>query len=125
MSVISNNEVVTIVYDFIKTAIMILDLSKFSVDDPAYKRFEKTVRAVHEEIHKNQNKDDIKIVKLDQLLQDIFNKLSISDLSDLDSITDELLEALKKAQEINDENERLAQQYGNNYAFVKTYQDAC
>ena len=124
MNVISNDEVITILYDFIKTAIMILDLGKFTADDPAYKRFEKTVRAVHDEIQKNKNKDDIKVVKLDQLLQDIFNKLSISDLSDLDAITDELLEALKKAQEINDENERLASQYGNNYAFVKTYQDA-
>ena len=124
MNVISNDEVVTILYDFIKTAIMILDLGKFTTDHPAYHRFEKTVRAVHEEIQKNKNKSDIKVMKLDQLLQEIFNKLSISDLSDLDSITDELLEALKQAQDINYENERLAQQYGNNYAFVKTYQDA-
>ncbi len=124
MNVISNDEVVTILYDFIKTAIMILDLGKFTTDHPAYHRFEKTVRAVHEEIQRNKNKSDIKVMKLDQLLQEIFNKLSISDLSDLDSITDELLEALKQAQDINYENERLAQQYGNNYAFVKTYQDA-
>lgn len=124
MNVISNDEVVTILYDFIKTAIMILDLGKFTTDHPAYYRFEKTVRAVHEEIQKNKNKSDVKVMKLDQLLQEIFNKLSISDLSDLDSITDELLEALKQAQDINYENERLAGQYGNNYAFVKTYQDA-
>ena len=124
MNVISNDEVVTILYDFIKTAIMILDLGKFTTDHPAYHRFEKTVRAVHEEIQRNKNKSDIKVMKLDQLLQEIFNKLSISDLSDLDSITDELLEALKQAQDINYENERLAGQYGNNYAFVKTYQDA-
>lgn len=124
MNVISNDEVVTILYDFIKTAIMILDLGKFTTDHPVYHRFEKTVRAVHEEIQKNKNKSDVKVMKLDQLLQEIFNKLSISDLSDLDSITDELLEALKQAQNINYENERLAQQYGNNYAFVKTYQDA-
>lgn len=124
MNVISNDEVVTILYDFIKTAIMILDLGKFTSDSPEYQRFEKTVRAVHDEIQKNKNKDDIKVMKLDQLLQEIFNKLSISDLSDLDSITDELLEALKQAQDINDENTRLAKQYGDNYAFVKTYQDA-
>jgi type I restriction enzyme R subunit len=124
MNVISNDEVVTILYDFIKTKITILDLSKFSTDTPTYERFEKAVRAVHDEIQKNKNKDDIKVMKLDQLLQEIFNKLSISDLSDLDSITDELLEALKQAQEINSENERLAHQYGDNYAFVKTYQDA-
>lgn len=124
MNVISNDEVVTILYDFIKTAIMILDLGKFTPDSPEYQRFEKTVRAVHDEISRNKNKGDIKVMKLDQLLQEIFNKLSISDLSDLDSITDELLEALKQAQNINYENERLASRYGNNFAFVKTYQDA-
>ena len=124
MNVISNDEVVTILYDFIKTAIMILDLGKFTEEHPSYQRFEKTVRAVHEELQRNKNKSDIKVMKLDQLLQEIFNKLSISDLSDLDSITDELLEALRQAQDINYENERLAKQYGNNFAFVKTYQDA-
>lgn len=124
MNVISNDEVVTILYDFIKTAIIVLDLSKFTGDNPSYQKFEKVVRSVHDEIQRNKNKDDIKVMKLDQLLQEIFHKLSISDLSDLDSITDELLEALKQAQNINYENERLAKQYGNNYAFVKTYQDA-
>ena len=34
MNVISNDEVVTILYDFIKTAIMILDLGKFTPDSP-------------------------------------------------------------------------------------------
>ena len=58
------------------------------------------------------------------MLQKIFNDLSISDLNDLDSITDELLEALERARNINYENERLSKIYGGNYAFVKTYQDA-
>lgn len=42
----------------------------------------------------------------------------------MDSITDELLEALERARNINYENERLSKVYGGNYAFVKTYQDA-
>lgn len=124
MSVISNEEVVEILYEFIKTKILILDLGQFTPDNPTYQRFEKTVREIQTEIKNNKNKGDIKIVKLDQLLQEIFNKLSISDLSDLDAITDELLEALKQARDINYENDRLAQIYGGNYAFVKTYQDA-
>lgn len=124
MDVISNDEVVEILYEFIKTKIVIMNLGKFSPDNPAVQRFEKTVREVQHEIKNNKNKSDIKIVKLDQLLQDIFNKLSISDLSDLDSITDELLEALKAARDINYENDRLASLYGGNYAFVKTYQDS-
>lgn len=124
MSVISNDEVVEILYEFIKTKILILDLGRFTPDNPVYQRFERTVREIQREIKNNKNKEDIKVVKLDQLLQEIFSKLSISDLSDLDAITDELLEALKQARDINDENDRLAQIYGGNYAFVKTYQDA-
>ena len=124
MNVISNDEVVEILYEFIKTKILILDLGRFTPDNPIYQRFEKTVREIQHEIKNNKNKEDIKVVKLDQLLQEIFNKLSISDLSDLDTITDELLEALKQARDINYENDRLAQIYGGNYAFVKTYQDA-
>lgn len=54
----------------------------------------------------------------------IFNELDIHDLSDLDSITDELLKALQEARNINSENERLASIYGGNFAFVKTYQDS-
>lgn len=124
LDVISNEEVVEILYEFIKTKISILDLSKFSPDDPSYKKFEAAIREVQHEIKNNKNKEDIRVVKLDQLLQDIFNKLSISDLSDLDSITDELLEALKQAKDINYENNRIAETYGGNFAFVKTYQDA-
>ncbi len=124
MSVISNDEVVEILYEFIKTKILILDLGQFTPDNPTIQRFEKTVREIQHEIKNNKNKEDIKVVKLDQLLQEIFQKLSISDLSDLDAITDELLEALQQARAINDENERLSQIYGGNYAFVKTYQDS-
>ena len=124
MDVISNKEVIEILYEFIKTKIIIMDLGQLTQDNPTFKRFEKVVREVQDEIKKNKNKGDIKIVKLDQLLQEIFAKLQISDLSDLDIITDELLEALKKARDINYENERLAELYGGNYAFVKTYQDA-
>lgn len=124
MDVISNDEVVEILYEFIKVKIIIMDLGQITQDNPKFKRFSKVVRDIQNEIKKNKNKGDIKIKKLDELLQKIFNDLSISDLSDLDSITDELLEALEKARNINYENERLSKLYGGNYAFVKTYQDA-
>ena len=124
MDVISNEEVVEILYEFIKVKIIIMDLGQMTQDNPKFQRFSKVVRDIQNEIKKNKNKDDIKIRKLDELLQKIFNDLSISDLNDLDSITDELLEALERARNINYENERLSKIYGGNYAFVKTYQDA-
>ena len=124
MDVISNEEVVEILYEFIKVKIIIMDLGQMTQDNPKFQRFSKVVRDIQNEIKKNKNKSDIKIRKLDELLQKIFNDLSISDLNDLDSITDELLEALERARNINYENERLSKIYGGSYAFVKTYQDA-
>ena len=120
---ISNKEVVEILFEFIKVSVNIMDLGRISPDTPEFKRFSETVIAVQNEIKRNKNKDDIKIIQLDELLQKIFEHLNIHDLSDLDSITDELLQALQKARNINSENERLADIYGGNYAFVKTYQD--
>jgi type I restriction enzyme R subunit len=124
MDVISNEEVVEILYEFIKVKIIIMDLGQMTQDNPKFQRFSKVVRDIQNEIKKNKNKSDIKIRKLDELLRKIFNDLSISDLNDLDSITDELLEALERARNINYENERLSKIYGGNYAFVKTYQNA-
>ncbi len=124
MDVISNEEIVEILYEFIKVKIVIMDLGQMTQDNPKFQRFSTVVRDIQNEIKKNKNKSDIKIRKLDELLQKVFNDLSISDLNDLDSITDELLEALERARNINYENERLSKIYGGNYAFVKTYQNA-
>lgn len=124
MDVISNEEVVEILYEFIKVKVIIMDLGQITQDNPAFRRFSEVVIEVQNEIKKNQNKEDIRVRKLDELLQKIFYELSISDLNDLDSITDELVEALARARNINYENERLSGIYGGNYAFVKTYQDA-
>lgn len=123
MDVISNDEVVEILYEFIKIRISIMNLGELAKESKEFKRFEDTVREIHKEIQANKNKGDIKIVKLDQLLQQIFDKLSISNLEELDAITDELLEALKQARDINRENDRIAEIYGGNFAFVKTYKD--
>lgn len=124
MDVISNEEVVEILYDFIKTKITILDLSKLDIDnDPRIKEFVETATKVQNIIKNNKNKEDIQVRKLNELLEEVFDKLSISDLDNMDDLTEELKEALKRAQEINDKNEELSNSYGGNFAFVKTYQD--
>lgn len=124
MDVISNEEVVEILYDFIKTKITILDLSKLDIDtDPRVRSFVDTATEVQKEIKNNKNKDSIQIRKLNELLEEVFNKLNISDLDNMDELTEELKEALKKAKEINEKNDELSNAYGGNFAFVKTYQD--
>lgn len=125
MDVISNDEVVSILYEFIKVKIAIMDLSKFAPSDETIDKLTKTVSAIQNEIKNNKNKSDIKIIKLDEMLQKIFEKLSIiSDLSEIDDITDELLQALAEARSINEENDRLSAAYNGNYGFVKTYTDS-
>ena len=47
-------------------------------------------------IKHNKNKDDIQVRKLNELLEEVFNKLNISDLDNMDELTEELKEALKK-----------------------------
>lgn len=123
MDVMNNDDVVEIIYQFIKTKITIMDLGQLSEDNPKIQRFTKLVTAIQSEIKNNKNKNDIKVVKLDELLKEIFNKLSISDLSNIDDLSDELEDILQEMININKENDRLSKSYGGNYAFVKTYQD--
>ena len=124
MDVISNEEVVEILYDFIKTKITILDLSKLDIEnDPRIRRFVDTATEIQNVIKNNKNKEDIQVRKLNELLEEIFDKLNISDLDNMDELTEQLKEALEKAKEINDKNDELSNTYGGNFAFVKTYQD--
>lgn len=124
MDVISNKEVVEILYDFIKTKIKILDLSKFDIEnDPRIREFVDTATNIQEVIKNNKNKENIQVRKLNELLEEVFDKLNISDLDNMDELTEQLKEALEKAKEINEKNDELSNTYGGNFAFVKTYQD--
>lgn len=124
MDVISNEEVVEILYDFIKTKITILDLSKLDIEnDPRIREFVDTATKIQDVIKNNKNKEDIQVRKLNELLEEVFDKLNISDLDNMDELTEQLKEALEKAKEINEKNDELSNTYGGNFAFVKTYQD--
>ena len=61
------------------------------------------------------------MIKLDELLQKLFDMMDIGNLAD---INEELRKILEEARRINEENERLSARYDGNYAFVKTYTDA-
>jgi len=121
MDVISDKEVVEIIYEFIKSRIYILNLADFQEDDPRTQRFVDAAVAVQQEIKRNKNKNDIKVRMLDELLQEIFQKL---DIGNIDELTEELLKALEDAKKINTENDRLAMQYGGEFALVRSHQDA-
>ena len=127
MSIISNKEVVDILYEFLKTKIEILDLGKLVeamskvASSEEYATMTDLVTKVQDEIKKNRNHNQIEMVHLDELLQRIFNLLDISNMAE---INEELRAILEEARRINEENERLSARYDGNYAFVKTYTDA-
>lgn len=127
LNIISNKEVVDILYEFFKTKIEILDLSKLMdamkgvTDSDDYKQFTELIVEVQKEIKRNRNHNQIEMVKLDEVLKRLFETLDISNLAD---ISDELKKVLEEARRINEENERIAKRYNGNYAFVKTYTDA-
>lgn len=127
LSIISNKEVVDILYEFLKTKIEILDMSKLTqamkdfVDTESYQTMNDLVTKIQSQIKRNKNHNQIAMVKLDELLQKLFAMLGISNL---DEINDDLRAILEEMERINEENERISARYGGDYAFVKTYTDA-
>ena len=123
LDIMNNDEVVNVIYEFIKTKISILDLGKFALTDDEFEKVKTSITNVQNEIKKNKNKRDIKVQKLEDLLKQIFAKLQMFEYSSLDELTDELRKAYDEAKRINDENDRLSKAYGGSYGFVKTLSD--
>ena len=120
LDIMNNDEVVNVIYEFIKTKISILDLGKFALTDEEFEKVKIQITNVQNEIKRNKNKKDIKVQKLEDLLKKIFERLQMFEYSSLDELTDELRVAYEEAKKINDENDRLSQAYGGSYGFVKT-----
>ncbi|MCQ2776653.1 MAG: DEAD/DEAH box helicase family protein [Bacilli bacterium] len=124
LEIMNNDEVVKIIYDFIKTKITVLDLSKFVLTDDDERKIKEVIEQLQGEIQKNKNKKDIKVQKLEELLKAIFNKMNVFEYDSIDELTDDLRKAFEEAKKINEENERLSATYGGSFAFVKTLSDA-
>ena len=124
LDIMNNDEVVNVIYEFIKTKISILDLGKFALTDEEFEKVKTEITNVQNEIKKNKNKKDIKVQKLEDLLKKIFERLQMFEYSSLDELSEELKTAYEEAKKINDENDRLSQTYGGSYGFVKTLSDA-
>lgn len=124
LDIMNNDEVVKVLYEFIKTRITILDLSKFVLKDEDFDKVKEVVTKLQGEIQKNKNKKDIKIQKLEEMLKKIFDKMKVFDYENVEELTDELKIAYEEAKKINEENDRLSETYGGSFAFVKTLSDS-
>lgn len=123
LDIMNNDEVINVIYEFIKTKITVIDLGKFTLDDD-YKNVAKVVIELQNEVKKNQNKKDIKIQRLEDLVKEIFRKLEMNEFESIDDLSEELRKAYEEAKRINEENQRLSETYGGSFAFVKTLSDA-
>ena len=120
LEILNNEEVVNVIYEFIKTKIEILDLGNICIEDIDTDLLKTLVSNLQEEIKNNKNRKDPKVADLEELIKKMFNK---NNITNLDEIYGELEEAYNLAKTINEENEKLAEKYGGNYGFVKTYMD--
>ena len=121
LAIMNNKEVMEILYEFFKVRTFVLNLSEFDTSGADAKELQDTIQKLQDEIKKNKNRNDIRIRKLEELLNDVFDRLSIDNIAEL---AGELKEAVDEAKSINDENSRLAAVYGGHYSFVKTYSDS-
>lgn len=123
LDIMNNADVVNVIYEFIKTRISVMDLSKFTLTDDEFDKVKEEITNVQNEIKKNKNKKDIKVQKLEDLLKKIFERLQIFDYDNLDELSDELKSVYEEAKKINEENERISKAYGGSFGFVKTLSD--
>ncbi|MDO9628295.1 MAG: DEAD/DEAH box helicase family protein, partial [Acholeplasmataceae bacterium] len=108
-----NKEIVEIVFMFVKRRTTILDMSLVSTTHTITKE---RLERLHNEIGQIKNKDDSRVVELNELLKKLFEKLKIADLNNIDSINVDLLIAINEVKSINDENDKLAADFEGNFA---------
>jgi len=121
LNYLNEEEVVQMMFDFVKTRTVILDMKNIHIPDD----FKERVRQLTHEVNNLQNKDDEEVIKLDEFLRKTFEKLQFNTIDDLNQLSTEIKEAMEKAKQINEENGKMASEFNNQFAYVKTYQDIC
>jgi type I restriction enzyme, R subunit len=120
-AIMNNKEVIEIIYEFLKVKTQILNLDQLIGDNPKINELKDVITSIQNEIQRNKNTNDLRIRKLEELLQKVFKELNIDNISEL---TEELKQVYDGIKNINDENDRLAEIYGGHYSFVKTYSES-
>lgn len=131
LEILNNQNVVTIVYEFIKYNVQVINLGEVSNGHDGMtanvrkkvEEIQNNVNKIRNEINRNVNKTQEQLVLFDAFLSDIFTRLDIANIEDLSDINEDLYKAYQEIFSINNENDRLAAVYNGKYSYVKTYQD--
>jgi type I restriction enzyme R subunit len=121
MNYLNEQEVVKMMFDFVRTRTVILDMKNVKIPDD----FKIRVQSLAHEVSQLQNQDDDEVIKLDEFLRKTFEKLQFNNITDFNELSDDIKAAMEKAKEINERNQELANKFNGNFAYVKTYQDCC
>ena len=130
LDVLSNKELVEIIYEFFKTKIEVLDFDCFTKkykdfkDTKQYIDMEKILADIQKEVKRNRNHTQSTFVELDEVLKNLFGQMEITLWDDIDSVNSGLADVLKRMKALNDENDALSARFEGNYSFVKTFTDA-
>jgi type I restriction enzyme R subunit len=125
LAFLSEKEVVELVFQFVKMRTVVLSMTVTPEIQAQLDKLRASVGRLSESVNHLQNKDDERVIKLDQLLKETFAKLQMADASGIDGLDADLQAAILEAQRINDENNELTKKFDGNFAYVKTYQDFC
>ena len=130
LNVLTNRELVEIIYEFFKTKIEVLDFDNFTQkykdfkNTPEFIDMEKILADIQKEVKRNRNHSQDRFIELDEMLKNLFGDMEITLWDDIEHVNGGLADVLKKMKALNDENDALSERFGGNYAFVKTYTDA-
>ena len=125
--IIDDKEIVDIIYEFFKVKISVLNMD--GIDDATFYDSEEYKELINNiQLAKNTLLEPTlgvqENIKLNEMLKNVFEKLSMVDMNNLSEINNDILEIIDKAKSINDYNEEISKRYDGNYSFVKTYLDA-
>ena len=118
---IPEEELSELIYEFKKVKEALLNLGNTSEMDENFEKLTKILLSIRIELKKNANQNDPQIIKLNEWIMSVFERLHDSDLKDIESIIDESLEVLAEVKKINAENDSFIEKYGGNSAYLKTY----
>ncbi len=122
-NLLSDSDIVEIVYEFKTKSVSTLNLGDFLREDQQSQAVANMLMQIREAIYRNKNKEDPRLRKLDEMLQEIFANLSIASETSINDAYDGLSDVLVEIEKINEENDELAIRFDGQYAFVKSIQD--
>ncbi|HMM00014.1 MAG TPA: type I restriction endonuclease [Bacilli bacterium] len=123
LAVLSEKDVVELIFEFINIKTRILNMEKTPEIEGWMHRLSEGTRTLQGEVSAIQNKDDERVIKLNELIRSAFDKMKVVNGDNFEELDKEIKEAILEAKRINEENRELAKTFNGHFAYVKTYQD--